>query len=303
MKKLLLIILTILSINVNAQPWTSNSMCDFTSGVQWNNGGSASCACTWYSVEGTDTILNCAYGDCGQSDLYECLYDCNGHNGNPTNSVPRECDASATPICWYQGAGNTAGVDFCNGVTLPIELLEFWGQATENYNEIHWQTVTEKDNDYFIVSYSPNGLDFKELIRVDGAGTTSSPQSYSFRHGNALFGVSYYKLKQVDYNGDSEEFPVIAINNNIINSPYLFSDVYPNPSSDIFYFNYTGKMFNIPLNVKITDILGNVLIHGLIDNFNNTQAIPFKLIGVDKGNYLIEISQGEHKEIKNIMVL
>lgn len=300
MKKLLLIILTILSVNVNAQPWSPSGTCDFTDQSQWNNGGAKGCACTWYDTDGN---LNCAFGDCGQNALYECVYDCNGHNGYATDQTPRQCDGTASPYCWYNGGGGNAGELFCQGIALPIELLDFWGQATKDYNEIHWETNSEINNDYFIISYSPNGNDFEELIRVEGAGTTTTPQGYYFRHINALKGVSYYKLTQVDYNGESEDFPIISINNNIMNTPYLFTDVYPNPSTDIFYFHYTGSLLNQPLKIRVTDLLGNTILEGNVDKFNNTQAIPFKLIGVEKGNYLIEISQGEHKEIKNIMVL
>jgi len=299
MKTITLLITLILTFIVSAQPWSPSGTCDFTDQTQWNNGGAKGCACTWYDSQGN---LNCAFGDCGQNALFECVYDCNGHNGYTTDQTPRQCDGTATPLCWYNGGGGNAGELYCQGIALPIELLDFWGQATENYNEIHWETNSELNNDYFIVSYSSNGVEFEELIRVDGAGTTTTPQSYYFRHGTPIFGTSYYKLTQVDYNGEYEEFPIIAINNNDIDSPYVFSDIYPNPSSDIFYFNYNGKLFNKPINVKIKNLIGGVLINGVVEKYNNTQAIPFKLMDISKGHYIVEISQGEHREIKKIMV-
>lgn len=298
MKRLLL--LTLLTSTLSyAQPWSPSGTCDFTDQTQWNNGGAKGCACTWYDSEGN---LNCAFGDCGQNALYECVYDCNGHNGYATDQTPRQCDATASPYCWYNGGGGNAGELYCQGITLPIELLDFWGQSTGNYNEIHWETNSELDNDYFIISYSSNGVEFNELIRVDGAGTTTTPQSYYFRHGNPIYGTSYYKLTQVDYNGESEEFPVIAIKNKKMDSQYVFSDVYPNPSSDIFYFNYNGNSLNETIYVKVTNLLGKTVLTGSVDKYNNSQAIPFKLIGVEKGNYFIEIKKGEHTETKKLMV-
>jgi hypothetical protein len=106
----------------------------------------------------------------------------------------------------------------------------------------------------------------------------------------------------VDYNGESEEFPIISINNNIINTPYIFTDVYPNPSSNIFYFNYTGKLFNQPITIRLMNSVGSVLLDGVIEKFNDSQSIPFKLMGISKGYYVIEIIQGEHRETKKIMV-
>jgi hypothetical protein len=300
MKKLIVMLLW--AGSTLAQPWTSNSVCDLTNGTQWNNGGATPCACTWYSVNGSDTILNCAYGDCGQSDLFECVYDCNGHNGNPTDMVPRTCDATASPICWYQGAGSTAGADFCAGIALSIELVDFWGVSVGSNNELYWSTSSEIDNDYFEISYSTEGYNFEVLTNVNGSGNSSQLLNYRFIHTNPKIGVGYYKIKQVDYNGESEEFPIISINNNIINTPYIFTDVYPNPSSNIFYFNYTGKLFNQPITIRLMNSVGSVLLDGVIEKFNDSQSIPFKLMGISKGYYVIEIIQGEHRETKKIMV-
>jgi hypothetical protein len=303
MKKIL-ILLTFIFTHYLAftQPWTSNSVCDLTNGTQWNNGGATPCACTWYSVSGVDTTLNCAYGDCGQADLFECVYDCNGHNGNATDMVPRTCDATASPICWYQGAGSTAGADFCAGIALSIELYEFWGSAVDSYNEIYWTTASELDNDYFVVSYSKDGYDFKDIGTIDGAGTTNQEQKYRFIHGNAERGVSYYKLKQVDYNGVYEEFHIISINNHGVKTGGLFSEIYPNPSSNLFYFNYNGKIFNTPINIKIVSTLGEIVREGVVKKYNNSQAISFNLDGLESGVYLAELTHGNIREIKRVIL-
>jgi len=309
MKKLsrLLIILTLLVYtNPNSalsQPWTSNSACDYTDGQQWNNGGAKGCACTWYSVSGTDTILNCAFGDCGQSDLLECVYDCNGHNGEPTDMVPRTCDATADPVCWFQGGGS-AGELFCGAIALPIELIEFGGESINRTNMIYWKTISEIDNDYFEVSYSTDGLSFTDLVQMKGAGTTSTQQNYSFIHVDPKIGIGYYKLKQVDYNGEYKEYPIISIISKVkINNNHLFSDIYPNPSKDIFYFLYGGHIYDEPINIKITNLLGEVLLIADIINFNNSQGMSFDLSILSKGSYNIIISQGDITETKKIQVI
>lgn len=300
MKTLLFLLLPLATF---AQPWTSNSMCDFTDGQQWNNGGSTPCACTWYSVEGTDTILNCAFGDCGQSDLFECVYDCNGHNGNPTDMVPRQCDATATPICWYQGAGSTAGADFCQGLTLPVELIDFSGQATDNNIELFWSTASELNNDYFEVWHSVDGVNYNILYKMEGAGTTTIPQLYRFIHAEAPIGVNYYMLTQTDYNGDIEKHGIIAVKNVFTDSTALFSNIYPNPGTDNFFFNYNGERFNTPIQIRIIDHLGYELLIGETDNFNNSVAISFWLGGFESGVYIVEITQDNHTEVKRLTIL
>ena len=284
------------------QPWSSNSLCDFVDNTQYSNGATKGCACTWLTLDvNGDTITNCAYGNCGQSYLFECVYDCNGHNGNPTNSIVRQCDATANPICWFQGGGS-AGELFCAGIALSIELDEFWGSAVDSYNEIYWTTVSELDNDYFVVSYSKDGYDFKDIGTIDGAGTTNQEHKYRFIHVNAERGVSYYKLKQVDYNGVYEEFHIISINNNGIKTGGLFSEIFPNPSSNLFYFNYNGKIFNTPINIKIASTLGETVREGIVKKYNNSQAISFNLDGLESGVYLVELTLGNIREIKRVML-
>lgn len=306
----LLLSTSMICINANSQPWTSNGVCDFTSGVQWNNGGSTPCACTWWSVVGTDTILNCAFGDCGQSDLLECAYDCNGHNGNPTDMVPRTCDATAIPICWYQGAGNTAGFDYCIGLGLSIDLIDFWGNSTPKYNEILWAVASQTDNDYFTISHSTNGLSYTEMGMLDGEGTTNDYKVYRFLHMSPKIGINYYKLKQTDFNGEFTEFPVIAINTKPYSGSNVFTSVYPNPSSGLFYINYTGKNFNTPINVSIFNTQGVKIRETTISKFNDSQAIAFDLKDLDDGYYHIRFFQpqinaelgGLVDETKKIMI-
>jgi hypothetical protein len=301
-------LLTILTLTISqfyllGQPWSSNGVCDFVDGTQWNNGGAMGCACSWYTVSGTDTILNCAYGDCGQSDLLECVYDCNGHNGNPTNSIPRQCDATATPICWFNGAGN-AGQLFCQNLALPIELKDFWGVSTETSNEIYWTTVSEIDNDYFELSYSIDGTNYEVLTKMNGAGNSTQELDYRFIHLNAKRGIGYYILKQVDYNGQYQEYPPITINNVKINSSNLFTNVYPNPNeSNMFYFNYNGNNINVPIMVRVTNNMGGTILEGVVNKFNNSQGIPFNLDGLCKGVYYVELTQNKNKETKKITVL
>lgn len=198
-----------------SQPWTSSGTCDFTNGTQWNSGGSTPCACTWYSVEDGDTILNCAFGDCGQSDFFECIYDCNGHNGNPTDMVARQCDAAGnpTPICWYQGAGSTAGVDFCNGIFLPVEFIWIKGYVDEGVNIIEWATATEYNSSHFIIDRSSNGLEYEYMSTILSAGYSNTLKQYRAIDASPPQGNNYYRLTQYDFDGSYTRLYTIAINN------------------------------------------------------------------------------------------
>lgn len=193
-----------------SQPWSTSGTCDFTDGQQWNNGGAKGCACTWYSVSGTDTILNCAFGDCGQNALYECIYDCNGHNGYVTDMIARTCDASATPICWFNGAGS-AGELFCAGLALPVEFINMIGYTDGAHNYIEWSTSSEYNSSHFIIERSIDGIDYEYVATVLASGNTTLQSNYRVIDVTPYIGTSYYKLLQYDYDGAFEILKVISI--------------------------------------------------------------------------------------------
>lgn len=87
---------------------------------------------------------------------------------------------------------------------LPIELKEFNALVTiDNTVSLEWETISEKDNDYFTIERSQDGRNWEKVGTVDGAGTTSELQTYELIDENPYLGISYYRLKQTDYNGES----------------------------------------------------------------------------------------------------
>jgi hypothetical protein len=100
------------------------------------------------------------------------------------------------------------------GDPLPVELLNFSVSFVEDYNKIEWSTASESNNDYFIVETSKDGYYWEVIDRIDGAGNSSTRIDYSIIHkGFNDSGLNYYRLTQVDYNGDFKAFPVISIQN------------------------------------------------------------------------------------------
>lgn len=196
-----------------AQPWTADEICDFTSGQQWNNSPSIPCACTWLSLSGSDTIINCAFGDCGQSDFLECIYDCNGHNGNNTDQIQRDCNG-ADPLCWYQATGQGPdGSEFCGAIALPVEFIGMDGYTNGNSNVIEWSTASEYNTSHFIIEKSISSENFEFVVSVPSNGTTQMESNYRAIDVSPEDGVSYYKLTQYDIDGKYEHLGYIAIDN------------------------------------------------------------------------------------------
>jgi len=86
---------------------------------------------------------------------------------------------------------------------LPVELITFSGQATDNGNLLKWTTASEIENDFFTIDHSRDGVNYTQLNVVDGTGTTTEAISYEFLDRNAANGTTYYRLSQTDFDGST----------------------------------------------------------------------------------------------------
>lgn len=94
----------------------------------------------------------------------------------------------------------------------PIGLLEFKVEKVlNNHVLIEWITLTETDNDHFTVEKSQDALHWEELAVLDGVGNSSVKHSYNTIDYEPYLGVSYYRLKQTDYDGHSSYSDIESI--------------------------------------------------------------------------------------------
>ena len=115
------------------------------------------------------------------------------------------------------GGNTTTALIGCTPIVLPVELSDFKGTYSAGVNELKWSTETEKDNDYFqIESTTDPAADVWEKVEwIDGAGTSESHRDYSLNVYNyARNTINYYRLKQVDMNGQVRTYPsLVSIDN------------------------------------------------------------------------------------------
>ncbi|MBK7684102.1 MAG: hypothetical protein IPJ26_17320 [Bacteroidetes bacterium] len=132
-----------------------------------------------------------------------------------------------------------------NATPLPVLLLSFDAKLTSNRHvKCEWSTLTETSNDYFVVKRSNNGYDFIDVGIRDGAGNSSAFLNYAFIDEYTPYEIPYYRLKQVDFDGQ------FTFSKNIchaifraIKKQYVFSEILPLKLL-IFSFEKDGQ-FNI----------------------------------------------------------
>ena len=166
---------------------------------------------------------------------------------------------------------------------LPVELISFTASKKENDVLLKWITASEKDNDYFVVERTADLISIEEIGKVNGFGNSSTSQHYNLLDKNPLKGLSYYRLRQVDINGDTHYSDWISIR---FTSHSSFS-VYPNPAHDYIYFDLHNS--DQQSEVKITDISGSIVYES--KNFNIHGA---DISHLANGTYFIQlVNDGE----------
>jgi hypothetical protein len=102
----------------------------------------------------------------------------------------------------------------CTPVVLPVELTSFEGY-NNGPNVLTWETASERDNDFFTIEQSIDGKDWKNIAKVNGAGTTSEVTNYTHNVYNIEQTINYYRLSQTDFNGVTTTYKTISIDNSL----------------------------------------------------------------------------------------
>ena len=119
------------------------------------------------------------------------------------------------------------------GTSLPIGLVSFDAKAVNNNSvNLYWETSSEQNNDYFVIERSLSGYDgWEEIAIVDGAGNSQTSMYYSAVDQMPLNGISYYRLKQIDFDGQERTHEMESVYIDIAGMGDLV--IFPNPATDL----------------------------------------------------------------------
>jgi hypothetical protein len=143
-------------------------------------------------------------------------------------------NTTSNEIVWsgVTGFSDFAGFGQGNGSPLPVELVSFTANCEEEGVQLSWQTASEFNSSHFIVEKSTDGYAWDNIGEVSAAGTSNSLLNYGYFDRNAISGLTYYRLIQVDFDGTEKAYtPIMA--NCSSGAPKTWMS-YPNPSEEGF---------------------------------------------------------------------
>ena len=188
-------------------------------------------------------------------------------------------------------SANIANLAYFNESVLPVSLVHFTAQRQNTDVLLNWQTSSEENNKGFEVYRSIDGINFSQIGFVSGAGNSSVLLNYSYTDETELSGKIYYRLKQIDIDGNGKYSPIVYVNGS---NDYAVS-FYPNPVQtsitlqssqivkEIDLVNTTGQIIKKWNNVSPNSQLdvsniasGTYFLHFINNDFVQTQKLVKK---------------------------
>ncbi|MCU0439974.1 MAG: T9SS type A sorting domain-containing protein [Raineya sp.] len=173
---------------------------------------------------------------------------------------------------------------------LPVELLNFEAVYKNDVVHAEWQTASETNNHFFTVEKSNDGKNFSVAGMIDGAGNSSTLKKYKFIDKYPFEGISYYRLKQTDFNGNFKYSKIVSINTAENDSKEIV--VYPNPSKGIFHVE------NLNQKITVLNTLGQKILTAEI----NSNSSKIDLTEQPTGVYFIEYKLNNKIQYKKIVI-
>jgi len=217
-----------------SQSVTIPSTANFASMEFWYRYSNTDCGGDAFNVKINGTIVK-AYNFCndhGSHDWTHQIIDLSAYTGtSPT--IMFECiNNSIYPSDVFI---DDVSVYICTGgsfAPLPVELMTFEARAENKDAMLQWVTASEKENAGFEVEMQTGGADFQTVGFVKGNGTTNEIHVYDFKVPNLKPATYYFRLQQIDNNGEANYSPIRTIK---IADDFKVS-VQPNPASDVAFF-------------------------------------------------------------------
>ena len=184
---------------------------------------------------------------------------------------------------------------------LPIQLLEFnaiYNEGHENVN-LNWETATELNNKKFTVEKSIDGISWEFVASVPGAGNSTTTINYNATDESPYSGVSYYRLKQTDYDGQYTYSDISLID---INASFNKLSVIPNPAKNNAVITFGASEIGNNALVSLYDCTGRLIYTTNLTTINGINTLMLDVSNYSNGMYFVTVAIPQKQYTAKIMV-
>lgn len=183
-------------------------------------------------------------------------------------------------------------------LVLPVEIIEFTSRLAFGEINLSWRTASELNNAGFYLQRSPDAKNWHDLAFLPGHGTTHEEQSYTYTDERPLPGMNYYRLQQVDYDGQFEYSKIVSVEMGRDGSGI---SLYPNPAANsvtlALQTDYTGEA-----SLTLYDLMGRQVKTQTLSLEGGVFRSEIGLDGLPAGVYLAEVVAGREQWRERLVV-
>ncbi len=172
---------------------------------------------------------------------------------------------------------------------LPIELIDFITRVSNNRVEFDWSTASELNNDFFTIERASDLEKFEEVTTVKGQGTINIKTNYNTVDESPLPGISYYRLKQTDFDGKFTYSELRKVEVTEIKTNFR---IYPNPIiNNTFNLELIGMPNAGEVPVRIVNMQGASVFEAnyLADQYGRIK-VSIELNPLSSGMYMVVVN-------------
>ena len=182
---------------------------------------------------------------------------------------------------------------------LPVVWAGFNAKVEPQGVALDWATSVETNNDHFLVQRSGNGVDFETIATVAAASNSSKANSYDYVDNNPVEGSNFYKIVQVDIDGNRGESEVLTVTYQIP-SGLFWTAVGPNPVESVINLQFSSEKTQ-QLTLQVIDIQGRMVRNQQVEARAGNNSLDMDLSTEANGFYFLRIVGASAKLEKKIL--
>ena len=227
------------------------------------------------------------------------------------DTYPQNTDYTGYHGAWspypYLPSGNILVSDTENGLfvlrhinTFPVTITHFSGYKAEDKVHLSWRTESETNNRGFGIERSIDGLHFNEIGWVDGAGNSTATKDYSAIDSEPMKGRTYYRLRQVDEDGQSVNSQIVTIESE---AELSLVSLFPSPVAvgGIMEVTIQNEKQQI-VSFSVSNLLGQIVWSKQVEMGTGVQSVHIPTGNMASGGYILKVASNKAVSTQRFMV-
>ena len=227
-----------------------------------------------------------------------------------------DCGIAPYTFLWSDGQTTQTAINLCAGIytvtvtdadcsvdsatieiicLLPVTLETFYGENRDLTNTLFWTTASENNSALFIVEKMGEDGKFVPIGEITAAGNSTELMQYTFVDDMPSSGNNYYRLNQMDLNGNTKYSDIINVT---VETPDQVV-IYPNPFQENINIDIINSNLSNLYSVQIFDLSANLLVNAELSSTNTNKL---NLSNLNSGTYLMRVFSDKNLIYSSVII-